>query len=54
MDYNDPAKLEQVVEVLDEYLALYPRSNTPLRIILKCAPADSPLFKERLIQYVRP
>ena len=25
-----------------------------MRIILKCAPADSPLFKEKLIQYLRP
>lgn len=54
VDHKDPANFAQVVDVLDPYLKQYPKSNTPLRIILTCAPADSPIFKERLIQYLRP
>jgi hypothetical protein len=54
IDYNDPANVDQVVECMDEYVKLYPKSNSPVRIILKCAPAGSPVFKERLIQYLRP
>lgn len=54
IDYNDPTNVEKVVETLTPYMEQYPKSNTPLRIILKCAPADSPIFEEKLKQYLRP
>lgn len=54
IDYNDPANIDKVVEALQPYQEQYPKSNTPLRIVLRHAPADSPVFKETLIKYLRP
>lgn len=54
IDYKDPANIDKVVEILKGYMDKYPKTTHPLRLILKWAPADSAIFKDSLVKYLKP